>query len=105
MIDWYFVFVSSLWILGLSIILAAFSWLDWWSKETRTRRRELFKRPMWRVPANGGMVLVCLGFGLGRDVAWWERTLWALLFASFAWSFIVAAREMREESRTRQPRD
>lgn len=99
MIDWYFVFTSSLWILGLSIILAAFSWLDWRSNETRVSRRVLFKRPMWRVPANGGMVLVCLGLGLGRDVPWWERAVWGVLFVSFAWSFVAAVREMRTDCR------
>jgi hypothetical protein len=40
MIDWRFVFVSALWILGLSIVLAAFSYHDWLRRETGRRWRE-----------------------------------------------------------------
>jgi hypothetical protein len=40
----------------------------------------------------------CLRIGLGREVAWWERTLWGLLAASFAWQTVTATIEARRRS-------
>ena len=91
MIDWWFVAVNALWILGLSIILAAFSYHDWLRHATGRRWKELRARPSWRFPFSGGMLLFCLGMGLGREMAWWERTLWGLLAASFALQTVMAA--------------
>ncbi len=99
MIDWYFVFVHSLWLLGASFVLAAFSYLDWYAQETEIARRELFGRPMWRVPASGGLLLVCLGLGLRRELPWWEQASWAVLSVIFVWGLVKAAIEMRAESR------
>ena len=57
----------SLWILGLSILLAAFSYHDWLAKETGQRRRELFRRRSWRLPFAAGIVLTCAGWGIADD--------------------------------------
>lgn len=46
------------------------------------------------------MLLFCLGMGLGREVAWWERTLWGVLAASFAWQTVTAAIDLRRGTRT-----
>ncbi len=96
MIDWAYVATNSLWILGLSIILAAFSYHDWLAHETRRRRRELFRMVSWRLPFSTGMLLFCLGLGLGRDAERWERTLWGILAAWFAWQGAVAFLEQRK---------
>lgn len=96
MIDWAYVATNSLWILGLSIILAAFSYHDWLVHETRRRRRDLFRTASWRLPVSTGMMLFCLGLGLGRDVEWWERTLWGSLVVWFARQGAVAFLEQRK---------
>jgi hypothetical protein len=103
MIDWWFVFVSALWILGLSIVLAAFSYHDWLRRETGRRWKEVRAQPSWQFPFSGGMLLFCLGMGLGREVAWWERTLWGLLAASFVWQTVAGALAMRRPNRDRAP--
>lgn len=95
MIDWYSVAVNALWILGLSIILAAFSYHDWLRRETGRRWKDIFSRHWWRLPFSLGMLLFCLGLGLGRGVAWWERTLWAVLALSFGRQLAEAALEAR----------
>ena len=89
MIDWYLVLTSALWILGLAIVLAAFSYHDWLARETGRRRRELFRERSWVIPFSAGMLLTCLGFGLSEGMRWWERVLWLALAASFAWQGIV----------------
>lgn len=95
MIDWAYVATSSLWILGLSIILAAFSYHDWLARETGQRLRDLFERPSWRLPFSTGMVLFCLGLGLGRRFAWWERTLWGALAFFFVCQLVRELRSRR----------
>lgn len=99
MIDWTYVGTNGLWILGLSIILAAFSYHDWLAHETGQRRRDLFKRPSWRLPFSTGMILFCLGLGLGRQLAWWERMFWGALAFSFVWRL---GRQLRSRRRTRR---
>jgi len=44
MSDWWFVAVSALWILGLSIVLAAFSYHDWLRRGTGRRWKEVRAR-------------------------------------------------------------
>ena len=101
MIDWWFVGVNALWILGLSIILAAFSYHNWLRRETGQRWKEAFARPWWRIPFSLGMLLFCLGLGLGRGIAWWERALWGVLAVSFAWQLSEAALQARRLGRKR----
>ena len=50
MIDWVNVALNALWILGLSIILAAFSYHQWLAGETASRLRELWSQPSWQIP-------------------------------------------------------
>ena len=95
MIDWMYVATNSLWILGLSIVLAAFSYHDWLAHETGQRRRDLFERASWRLPFSTGMVLFCLGLGLGRRLAWWERMLWGALAISFVCQVVSQASASR----------
>jgi hypothetical protein len=85
MIDWYFVFTNSLWILGLSIVLAALSYHHWLARELGRRLCDQFREPAWVMPFAGGMVLVSLGLALAEGARWWERVLWAILGVSFAW--------------------
>ena len=99
MIDWAYVATNSLWILGLSIILAAFSYHDWLVHEIGQRRRDLFERSSWRLPFSAGMVLSCLGLGLGRGLAWWERMVWGALAFCFFWQL---GRHLRSRRRTRR---
>ena len=99
MIDWAYVATNSLWILDLSIILAAFSYHDWLAHETGQRRRHLFERPAWRLSFSTGMVLFCLGLGLGRRLDWWERLFWGTLVFAFVWQLF---RQLRSRRRTRQ---
>lgn len=83
MIDWWSIGTNSLWILGLSILLAVFSYLDWLARETRRPRRSLFNERSLRLPWTAGMFLACVGWGLSQAERWWEQGLWLMLAAWF----------------------
>ena len=89
LIDWRLVGFSSLWILGLSIILTAFSAADYEASRapSQARTRDVLRMPGYQAALWGGMVLFCLGL-LGSARAWWEGVLWigfAIAFGYQAW--------------------
>jgi hypothetical protein len=83
MIDWYLVATSALWILGASILLAAFSYHQWLAGERGRRLRDQWRERSWQQASAVGMLLVCLGFGLSEGSPWWERVIWLALAISF----------------------
>ena len=91
MIDWYLVFTSAVWICGLSVVLAAFSYHHWLAGETHRRLREQFKERSWDVPFSAGMVLVGTGLGLSENALWWQRIAWFVIAAGFAWRGVTRA--------------
>lgn len=86
MIDWYGVFRNALWILGLAVAFAAFSYTDWWRGQQRPRLslRQALSLPNFQAPFSLGMVLFCLGLALSSR-RWWEIAVWAVLGVLFAW--------------------
>ena len=101
MIDWYLVFTSSLWIFGLSIVLAAFSYHHWLAGETRGRLREQFREPSWIMSFSAGMVLVGAGFGLSEGARWWERVVWLIIAGAFLWDGVATCYSRRLPSGNR----
>ena len=97
MIDWVNVALNALWILGLSMILAAFSYHHWLASETSRRLRDVLAQPSWKLPFTAGMVLTCVGFGYGLAERWWERTIWTALAVTCAVQLAKATRSGRHE--------
>lgn len=95
MIDWWLVSSSALWILGLSVLLAAFSYHYWLAQETGGRLRDQFKTGAWTLSCSLGMTLVSVGLAAGLHATWWERLFWGALAVSFAWQL---ARHVRKPS-------
>jgi hypothetical protein len=83
MIDLWFVASNSLWILGLSILLAVLSWASWAASLSEDARgmpafRAALARPGAQRAAWLGAALFCAGMAAtGRG--WWERVLWGAL--------------------------
>jgi hypothetical protein len=96
MIDWYLVATSALWILGASILLAAFSYHQWLAGERGLRLRDQWRERSWQLASSGGMLLFCLGFGLSKGSRWWERAMWLVLATSFTIQGIHALRRHDE---------
>ncbi|RMF35770.1 MAG: hypothetical protein D6759_04415 [Chloroflexi bacterium] len=92
-------FSNALWVVGLAIILAAFSYADWLAHDWGVSSRQVLSSSIFWVPFSTGMALVCLGLALvGRGG--WERVVWAalaLLFAGQGWTMKRSRRD-REES-------
>jgi len=81
--EWWIVLSNSVWILGLSIALAAFSYADWWAMGQRKPLRVALGRPQFGVPLLSGMALTCAGLAL-CDHRWWAKALWGILAVGLA---------------------
>jgi hypothetical protein len=98
MIDWVNVALNALWIFGLAIILAAFSYHHWLAAETSSRLRDVLSSRSWQIPFATGMLLACIGFGYGIADRRWERALWTALALAFAYQLVVALRQPRRNA-------
>ncbi len=83
MIDWLNVLFNALWIVGLAIILAAFSYNDWLAHTNGVKLRQQLSASAFQTPLTIGLILVSLSLALLADV-WWERALWGAFVALFA---------------------
>lgn len=104
MIDWYGVFRNALWVVGLAVALAAFSYTEWWRhlQTPRQSLRQALSGPGFQVTFSLGMVLFCTGLALSSK-RWWEIAAWAVLGVLFAWQGINAWRALRRSTRSAQP--
>ncbi len=87
-IDWFAVGRGALWIMGLAIILAAFSYVEWWRIRHRWRLRRALNTPRFLLPFSVGMSLFCIGLGLSSQ-QWWglgAGLILAALFLVQAWA-------------------
>lgn len=96
MIDWYGVFRNALWVLGLAVAFAAFSYTDWWRgrQQPKLSLRQALGAPNFQAPFSLGMVLFAAGLALSGD-RWWEIAAWAILGVLFAWQAVMAWLAMR----------
>ena len=90
-IDWRLVAFSALWLTGLAVLLAAFSFADYFAAQQHVRTRAVLGWPGFQAALNLGLVLFCLGL-LGTAHPWWQQLLWALLAVAFAYQFWAAWR-------------
>jgi hypothetical protein len=78
LIDWRLVIFSALWILGLSVLLATFSFADYTAHAERVRLRQALARRGYRAAIYAGLTLFAAGLS-GTARAWWETAIWVLL--------------------------
>lgn len=84
LIDWRLVGFGTLWIVGLSVVLAALSFGDYVAAQQRVRLRAVLVWPEYHAAISAGLVLFCLGL-IGSSRAWWEQLLWAALAIAFSY--------------------
>jgi hypothetical protein len=86
-LDFAYIGAHFLWIFGLSLILAAFSYLSWLEPEMRRPFSALFRESSWNVALNVGLSLMVLSITvMPRSERWFIRLIAliaALIFASF----------------------
>jgi hypothetical protein len=109
MIDWFGVFRNALWICGLALALAAFSYADW-RRRVQAPRQSLgraLEGPWFRAAFSLGLTLVCAGLALGGG-PWWAVALWAglgLLCLGQGLAALAAARRQAESGQVPAPGD
>ena len=84
MINWLNLLYNIPWILGLAIILAAFSYADWQAHLSGHKLRQRLNAPSFQRPLSLGLLLVSLSL-LFLARTWWERLIWAVFAALFIW--------------------
>jgi hypothetical protein len=78
MINWQSLFFNSLWILGLSLLLAAFSYNAWLAAENDRKLRMQLSRPGFIRWVWTAVLLISIGL-LGVSQQLWEIILWAVM--------------------------
>ena len=91
LIDWPDVLRNTLWIMGLSLALAAWSHTSWWAGVHGQRVRAAVARPSFEVPFSAGMLLFLASLAWGAEHGW-ERVLWAALGLAFGWQVVAGMR-------------
>jgi hypothetical protein len=83
MIDVWTVFTNLVWISGLALALAAFSYADWRVSLGATSIRHSMRNTAQNPAFISGIALTCLGAGLS---VWpvWQRVVWFVLAACLA---------------------
>ncbi len=99
LIDWAGVAKNALWILGLAVILAALSYVDWWAGVNHQRLTAALRTPVFQTPFNLGMTLFATGLA-STSRSWWEIGAWSALLLLFAWQTITSWQAGRRISRT-----
>ena len=82
LIDWPALVRNALWILGLSVILAAWSYVSWLAARRGVRAWRAIDWPVFEVPASAGLALFALSLAWGATRTW-ERILWMVLAVAF----------------------
>lgn len=98
-LDFAYIGAHFLWIFGLSLILAAFSYLSWLGRETRRPFSALFSESSWHVALNIGLSLMVLSITvMPRSERWFIRLIAlviSLVFASVGLRSFFEARKGR----------
>jgi hypothetical protein len=88
MIEWSVLF-HSLWLSGLSILLAIFSLAHWSARLTDETTRQVLSKPIYRLSIAAGLSLTGLGAMLVVST-WWLKVGWACLVALALWEGLAA---------------
>jgi hypothetical protein len=90
--DWPDVARGALWILGLSIALAAWSYAYWWARQQQVSLRRVAGMPMFTIPFFTGLALFSAALAWGLE-SLWLRVVWAVVGAWCLWQ-VVRSRRM-----------
>lgn len=90
-----------IWILGISLILAAFSFHEFLSYKLRIKRKELFKRDTLKKPVLLGLVLIIFGIIVSVQVFWLSLVLMISAVSLLFWGirFIDSKKTKSQEAK------
>lgn len=78
MIDVWGVFSNSLWILGLAVLLAVWSYASYEASRRKQKIRHVIHELGYALALNAGMVLFLAGMATTEE-RWWARGLWIII--------------------------
>lgn len=77
--EWWLVTRNAIWIVGASIVVAAWSYHRAAAIAGPTPRAEVFTSRSWLAWSGIGGLMFCAGMAFSKQ--WWETALWVLLAA------------------------
>jgi hypothetical protein len=96
LIDWPSLARNALWILGLSVVLAAWSYVAWLAARRGVRTRRALEWPVFVVPASSGLMIFAISLAWGATRTW-QGVLWIVLAAAFLAQVAQGWREARRQ--------
>jgi hypothetical protein len=96
LIDWPSLVRNALWLLGLSVVLAAWSHLSWQAARREVRVWRAIGWAVFEVPASAGLALFAISLAWGATRTW-ERILWMILGVAFLAQMILGWRRARRQ--------
>jgi len=85
---------NGLWILGLSILLAVWSYARYTAYEARVKTRDKLNEPKYALAVDLGLLLFVAGMA-ATETRWWARILWILLGISIIVQRVLTIKELR----------
>lgn len=76
-IDWFSVFINLFWIVGLAILLAAFSYYSWLARVEERPLKIQLNQPGFQAAFWFSIVLIAIGLA-GTSQRTWEIVLWTI---------------------------
>lgn len=92
--DWPALWRGALWILGLSVALAAFSHARWAAKQQGVSLRIAVNWDSFLAPFFAGLTLFAVGMAFGARAAW-EIVAWAAVAVALAAQAVFSTRNLR----------
>ena len=97
MIDWWWLFTNTLWVLGAAILLAAVSYAMWEASWKQISWRARLGQPGYQAVIHAALLLVSLGAGANESRRWLQAA-WLGLALAFV---VLAVLDMRGPNRSR----
>jgi hypothetical protein len=87
LINWPELIRGALWALGLSIVLAGWSYAFWWSGVHSMPRRRVIGLPLFTIPFFAGLALFSISLAWGADRLW-TRVPWIAVGVWSMWEIV-----------------
>jgi hypothetical protein len=97
MIDFAQLAANALWVLGLALLLAVWSYARYEAHREGVKTREMMGRLSYSLWINSGLLLFVVGMALTED-RWWARGLWILVGVGFLVDGGMRIAEARKET-------
>lgn len=102
LIDWPALARNALWILGLSVVLVAWSYTSWLAARRGVRLWQAIGWPAFETAASAGLALFSVSLAWGATQSW-ERLLWIVLAAFLLGQVLLGWRTAARQGWTTDP--